>query len=345
MFYLDPPGQVDASNLCTFAARPSDHNYIFFFDQEPVNRSLNRDLFAAVNNANAAFIPGVSQSALITSEYNSSTVNDICQFFDWKSYTYFYNGWASLDWFRGYNRSWIVTPAAERKITTTFIMPNRIVLGDRIWRLKLIYYLLKHRLDNNLISIPDICPGTGQLVIEALLELEPKYPGIATHFQRVDLPLTLDGMQAVPSDASSKLDLIQPSMQCLFYLVTETVATGQRHHLTEKIFKPICMMMPFVLASTAGSLAHLREFGFQTFSDFWDESYDNIQDDDLRLQAIADLAAELDALSRAQKQQLWHDLVPVVLHNFNHFYAGGFENLLWTEMQSMLLTIKTDFEI
>jgi hypothetical protein len=343
MYYLDPPGQIDTKNLCCFAHRPNDSNYIFFFDQEPVNRTRNRDLFAAVSNANAAYIPEISKAALVTSEYNSNTVADICQFFNWKPYNYFYNGWAALDWFRGYNRSWLVDPPDQREIKHTFIMPNRIVLGDRSWRLKLIYHLLKHRLDNNLISLPEHCPGTQQSVMHSLDTLESSCPGITNQFLRLELPLTLADMSIVTSDASSKLDLIQPSMQCLVYLVTETVATDVRHHLTEKIFKPICMMMPFVLVSTAGSLAYLREFGFKTFGDFWDESYDTVLDDDVRLKIIGDLMADLDSMSRTQQQQLAKDMMPIVLHNFEHFYNGGFESMLWQELQTMLYTIQQDF--
>jgi hypothetical protein len=118
-------------------------------------------------------------------------------------------------------------------------------------------------------------------------------------------------------------------------LVTETVATGRRHHLTEKTFKPIAMGMPFVIVGTQGSLKYLRSYGFRTFEHIWDESYD-LAEDDVRIERIASLLRSLDELSPAGKQDLFDQAQQVIEHNWNHFYSGGFEAVLWTELQEML---------
>ena len=36
---------------------------------------------------------------------------------------------------------------------------------------------------------------------------------------------------------------------------------------------------PFVMVSKKGTLKYLRDIGFKTFGDFWDESYDDEEDD------------------------------------------------------------------
>jgi hypothetical protein len=87
--------------------------------------------------------------------------------------------------------------------------------------------------------------------------------------------------------------------------------------------------------STQGSLEYLKRYGFKTFSDFWDESYDNA-DDDARILKIGKLLKELDNLSLKEKQQLQQALIPVVEHNFNWFYSQNFENLLWSELTAMM---------
>jgi hypothetical protein len=117
--------------------------------------------------------------------------------------------------------------------------------------------------------------------------------------------------------------------------VTETVATGRRWHLTEKTFKPIALGMPFVIVGTRGSLEYLRSYGFRTFGDVWDESYDDA-DDDVRIEKIANLLKELDDLSVDQKQKIFESAHIVIEHNWNHFYNGGFEAVLWAELQEML---------
>ena len=337
MLYLDPPGHIGKENLCSFIASPRDHNYIFFFDQEPLDIQRNKDLFSAAVESVHHFLPEVSHAALVTSEFNSSTVQRCCQFYGWQAHQYFFNGWAALDWFRGYNRSWLIKPPAERKINKTFVMPNRIVTGDRTWRLRLLCLLFDRGVHDNFISCPEICPGTNQEVKQVLADI-----GQTNFFQ---LPLVLDNQGSIPSWSSAHLDLIEFAEQSLLYLVTETIAQGQRHHLTEKVFKPICLRMPFILASTHGSLAFLKQYGFKTFNEFWDESYDSIVDDIDRLHAIADLIASLDLLSSAQKQKLYNATQLVTEHNYNHFYSGAFENLLWQELTNMLDQIRVKFSL
>jgi hypothetical protein len=137
------------------------------------------------------------------------------------------------------------------------------------------------------------------------------------------------------------LSLFDESAESLLYLVTETVATGRRHHITEKTFKPIALGMPFVIVGTQGSLEYLRSYGFRTFEGIWDESYD-LAEDDVRIARIASLLRSLDELTPAGKQDLFDAAQEVIEHNWNHFYNGGFEAVLWQELQEMLNGIDTD---
>lgn len=56
---------------------------------------------------------------------------------------------------------------------------------------------------------------------------------------------------------------------------------------TEKTFKPIAFYHPFMIAGSAGSLAHLRQQGFVTFDNLFDESYDLEPDYCRRLKKMA----------------------------------------------------------
>jgi len=94
--------------------------------------------------------------------------------------------------------------------------------------------------------------------------------------------------------------------------------------------------MPFVIVGTQGSLAYLRSYGFRTFDSIWDESYDDEPNDTLRIERIASLLRSLDELSEAGKQDLFDQCRDVVEHNYQHFYSGAFEEILWTELQEML---------
>jgi hypothetical protein len=96
--------------------------------------------------------------------------------------------------------------------------------------------------------------------------------------------------------------------------------------------------MPFVIVGTRGSLEYLRSYGFRTFGDIWDESYDSAEDD-VRIERIAELLKSLDVLSIKAKQDMFDQAQEVIEHNWNHFYNGGFETVLWTELNEMLAQI------
>jgi len=45
-------------------------------------------------------------------------------------------------------------------------------------------------------------------------------------------------------------------------------------------------------------------------------------------------------LSIAEKQDLFDQAQEIVQHNWNHFYNGGFEAVLWDELHEMLNSIE-----
>jgi hypothetical protein len=121
----------------------------------------------------------------------------------------------------------------------------------------------------------------------------------------------------------------------LVYVPTETVYFGDRLHITEKTFKAIALEMPFVLVAPANSLEYMRSYGFQTFSDVFDESYDEETDDILRVEKVVQLLKYLDNLSVEERQEIHRKCLPIVEHNFNHFYGSGFSEVLWKELLEM----------
>jgi hypothetical protein len=269
---------------------------------------------------------------IVTSERSSSQVDQLCNRLGWQQHYYFFHGWAALDWYRGYDRSNLISNPGDRSITKTFIMPNRIIGGRRQHRLELLYYIFKSNLMNNYISCPSTCPAELQPIEELVKNIAPDAVQV---FQAQNLPLNMPNETDHPMH-SCWLSLFDESADSLLYLVTETVADEQRLHLTEKTFKPICLRMPFIILGTQGSLEYLRSYGFQTFATVWDESYDLVMDDHERILAIAALLQELDAKTILERQQLFDQARDIVEHNFNHFYSGGFEEILWQELTAML---------
>ena len=348
MFMCDPFGRSDPDSVVNYGDDlVHEHNYIFFFDQEPIHLDIHFETFKKVRSCNLDITHNMDSESdsriqeagyLVTSEKNSEMVDRVCEMTRWKPLYYFFHGWAALDWYRGYDRTFLIQPWAERTITKTFIAPNRIVAGKRQHRLEMLYYIFKNRMTHNHVSCPAVCPAENISVLDAVLPLEAKYADIKSVFASESLPINFSGETDHPMH-SCWLSLFDESVQSLLYLVTETVATGRRHHLTEKTFKHIALGMPFVIVGTRGSLEYLRSYGFRTFEGIWDESYD-FAEDDVRIERIASLLRSLDELPVTAKQELFEAAHEVIEHNWNHFYNGGFEAVLWNELKDMLNDIE-----
>jgi hypothetical protein len=342
MFMCEPFGRSDPDSVVNYGDDYiPEHNYIFFFDQEPIHLSIHSATFDEVKHKRNIDLNRSSKprGSICTSEKDSDSVDIVCKKYGWKSFYYFFHGWAALDWYRGYDRTFLIRPWANRTITKTFVAPNRIVAGERQHRLEMLYYIFKHGMTRNHVSCPAVCPAENISVLDAVMPLVTKYPDIKTVFANESLPINFTGETDHPMH-SCWLSLFDESAESLLYLVTETVATGRRHHLTEKTFKPIALGMPFVIVGTRGSLQYLRSYGFRTFEGIWDESYDDAEDD-VRIERIASLLRSLDELPIDAKQELFESAHEVIEHNWNHFYNGGFEAVLWTELKDMLDDIKS----
>jgi hypothetical protein len=346
-FFCEPFGRSDPDSVMNYGRDDiHEHNYIFFFDQEPIHLDIHMATFQKVCSYNVDITHDITgprlfhenrirfAGYLLTSEHDSENVEYVCFYFKWKPVYYFFHGWAALDWYRGYDKTFLIKPWTERTITKTFIAPNRIVAGERRHRLEMLYYIFKNNMMHNHVSCPDTCPEENISIHDAVKPLATKYPDIESVFAAQTLPINFAGETDHPMH-SCWLSLFDESAESLLYLVTETVATGRRHHLTEKTFKPIALGMPFVIVGTRGSLEYLRSYGFRTFGDLWDESYDSA-DDSVRIERIASLLRSLDELPTEAKQDLFDAAQEVIEHNWNHFYNGGFEAVLWTELNEML---------
>ena len=106
--------------------------------------------------------------------------------------------------------------------------------------------------------------------------------------------------------------------RCLINIVTETVFDIKLHHfVSEKIYKPILGMRPFLVYATDGAVDWLESRGFQTFvRDFRDIT-------DLDLANPDNISLFLDALSKQSQDYLqtkYQELLPKVQHNVENFH-------------------------
>ena len=213
--------------------------------------------------------------------------------------------------------------------------PNRIVAGKRDHRVLFLYHIFKQGLQNNHISAPRICPVEDVDITSIAQKYTNVYQDIVQVLEQADLPRLFAG-EDVQKMTSCWLGNFAEAQDSLVYVPTETVYFGRRSHITEKTFKAIALEMPFVLVAPAGSLEYLREYGFKTFDGILDESYDQETNDTIRVERVIKLLKDIDQLSVRERQQLHRHMLPMVEHNYHHFYNGDFCKLLWNELQGML---------
>jgi hypothetical protein len=85
--------------------------------------------------------------------------------------------------------------------------------------------------------------------------------------------------------------------------------------ITEKTFKPMLQLQPFMIQGNRHTLKRLREYGFHTFPELWDESYDELETWQERTDAMLKQLHSFCTLSThdqlAKCKQVWWSL----LHN------------------------------
>jgi hypothetical protein len=94
--------------------------------------------------------------------------------------------------------------------------------------------------------------------------------------------------QYIP-DNNTNRDLVAHYDRFSVELVAETYCLGDTFFPTEKIVRPISQGKPVLVYGPRYFLARLRELGFQTWGDIWNESYDELTGHD-RWEAIATVA-------------------------------------------------------
>ena len=93
---------------------------------------------------------------------------------------------------------------------------------------------------------------------------------------------------------------------------------GSKFLPTEKIGKTMLLRKPFFVYSTRHYLKNLRNMGFKTFGDFWDESYDDEPNDYLRARMINEQLFNLrHTNSQTNMEYMMLKMSSIVDHNYN----------------------------
>jgi len=108
-------------------------------------------------------------------------------------------------------------------------------------------------------------------------------------------------------------------------VINETRFAQPTANFSEKVFQSMQYMKPFILVGPPKTLEYIKTFGFETFSDFWDESYDTELDHGKRLEKIFTLIDTLDSKNIDELKEMYNEMIPILEHNlaiFNEKFAN-----------------------
>lgn len=137
------------------------------------------------------------------------------------------------------------------------------------------------------------------------------------NFYNSKLPIELDTMDTDNKNSFSATGTFKKELflnSCI-NIVTETSFINNELFISEKVLKPILMYQPFIVLSSYNYLNQLKKYGYKTFSEFWDESYDEIEDSELRLKVVLDLIRDLNSKSIQELNEIYQKTKDICIYN------------------------------
>ena len=146
------------------------------------------------------------------------------------------------------------------------------------------------------------------------------------------LPLVVDTRRTL----KEMIKLVDPAESLydssLVSIVTESNFYSNDIFNTEKTWKAVANCHPFILVGPYKSLEYLKSLGYKTFSDFWDEDYDNIENPLLRLLEITHLCQKINEWDWHAKNNFFNEVTKVTDYNFKllkSIYTENKRNQFW----------------
>lgn len=204
----------------------------------------------------------------------------------------------------------------------TFLCFNRRYNDHRL----MLYLAMVQRglLDQCYYSMDKTQPESNRSFVENCKYLISRFPDMgldSTDVLAADklLPLILDNPNFSNYPMETSVDPVKHLYDnSLVNIVTETYFFSNIIHITEKTYKPIAFIQPFILLGAARSLQHVKNMGFKTFDEFWDETYDLELDNKQRFNKIMLIIESIAKWTEEQRIEFTVKVKDIVDYNVNH---------------------------
>ena len=174
--------------------------------------------------------------------------------------------------------------------------------------------------DTSLDNIRNINTTCSQQVLDKILDIQHPIKLIGKEKVFPDFTIGKNHNYLVSSIATPSPTLdINDVVNTYFQIVSEARIDNNIGFITEKIYKTIASMQPFVIFGPPNTVTFLENQGYKIKNNFIDHSYDKIETTEKRFNALWAEIERLMKLSHKEWVDILYNLLPDLLYNINNF--------------------------
>lgn len=333
-------GSRDIKDIVTL--QEGSRGKIFFFDQEPIIKDHDTELWDYVFSE-----PTILANSELDSEDKDWLANKYPNFIDWY---FFSHALVSREWFAHYK---YLSAGNYGNLNKSFLFDFGIITKMRQYRLYLFKLLGKSFFDSNSYYSIDVTQDwKNDLKNHDYFDLINDYPLTYESF----LPTKSVSYDNFGKDSTNKVNDFKQNLisyehysKVNFVVILETAFQSRKKHLTEKIFKPIVAGKPFILVAGKNNIDYLKSYGFKTFNNVIDESYDNEEDHKERLIKIKfslkDYMCNFLVTTTEKMHQLNEECHDIANFNRKWFWSDKFLKNIYNELYQNLFIAQAKMSI
>ncbi len=146
--------------------------------------------------------------------------------------------------------------------------------------------------------------------------IEHSYKDLITNFSKKTIDVDdIHSMNGIGCN-----DNTQPYLDSYIHITSETSVFEGSGYFSEKTWKPIANLQPFIMMGSYKALYKLKEMGFKTFHPFINEEYDLIENNEDRFVMILKEIERLSKLSTEEIHKWYYSIQDVLLYNQRLFF-------------------------
>lgn len=238
----------------------------------------------------------------------------------------------------------IVTRNKIRKNTKRpykFLIFNRRIRNHRLY--SLLYFYYKNIIDDMLISY-DLtdkrCIDIGDTsIIDNIQHNNNLYLGDTKNIlDKIlnNVPKKTIDYENIGDVSGLNFENDKPYLESYIHIISETNFFEIGGYFSEKTWKPIGNLQPFIMMGPHNSLEELKKLGFKTFHPFINEDYDKIENNETRFVTVLNEIYRITTLSKDEIHKWYNSILDVLEHNQKLLLSSKSLNVYYKDLISKI---------